>query len=378
MEGILNKSVIYIQMRKKIYFIMNHLGIGGIEICVVNTANALAKRGYHVVLLSVLNSNEIAERILPDIEVVYLTSMHRGGKSLIYKFCRRINSYWSLRRKIKSLKNSILVSTRLEYNIMLSKYASDDNLRIAQMHHDYVGIKNFSKDIRKSYHHIDYFFLLTEDVCKEVESMMKGYNRHTVCVTVPNLYPEADLPTCFASNRKNVALAVGRLSPEKGFLRLLDIWHEVMNAGKPYMLYIVGDGEEKEILASRIKELRLEQSVRLLGALPNQKVRKLMQESKVYCMTSYTEGFPLVLLESINNGLPQVAFDVRVGPRNLIVDGMSGYLVKDGDIREYSTKVLELFENAEKWKSMSTASRKQADRFSEENVVNKWLKIINS
>ena len=68
-------------MRKKIYFIVNHLGIGGIEICVVNTANALAKRGYHVVLLSVLNSNEIAERILPDIEVVYLTSMHRGGKS---------------------------------------------------------------------------------------------------------------------------------------------------------------------------------------------------------------------------------------------------------------------------------------------------------
>lgn len=365
-------------MRKKIYFIVNHLGIGGIEICVVNTANALAKRGYHVVLLSVLNSNEIAERILPDIEVVYLTSMHRGGKSLIYKFCRRINSYWSLWRKIKSLKNSVLVSTRLEYNIMLSKYASDDNLRIAQMHHDYVGIKNFSKDIRKRYHHIDYFFLLTEDVCKEVESMMKGYNRHTVCVTVPNLYPDADLPAFFSCNRKNIALAVGRLSPEKGFLRLLEVWHEIMSKGKSYMLYLVGEGEEREALKSRISELQLEQSVRLLGALPNQQVRKLMQEAKVYCMTSYTEGFSLVLLESMNNGLPQVAFDVRVGPRNLMANGLSGYLVKDGDIEAFSAKVLELFENAERWKLMSVASKKQASRFSEKKVVDKWLKIINS
>lgn len=365
-------------MKKDIYFILQHLGIGGVEICVVNTANVLAKHGYHVVLLSVLNVNEIYGRILPDVEVVYLTSLHRGGKSFVYKLFRRIKSYWALRHKISSLKNSVLVSTRLEYNIMLSKFASDDNLRIAQLHHDYVGIKGFSKDIRKRYHHIDYFFLLTKDVCKEVESMMKGYNRHTVCITVPNFYPNADLPTCFGCNRKNVALAVGRLSPEKGFLRLLDIWHEVMSAGKPYMLYIVGEGEEKEILASRIKELQLDHSVQLLGALPNQQVRELMQESKVYCMTSYSEGFSLVLLESMNNALPQVAFDVRVGPRNLIIDGTSGYLVKDGDIKEYSTKVLELFENTEKWKLMSAASRKQASRFNEENVVNKWLKIINS
>ena len=103
-----------------------------------------------------------------------------------------------------------------------------------------------------------------------------------------------------------------------------------------------------------------------------------MQEAKVYCMTSYTEGFSLVLLESMNNGLPQVAFDVRVGPRNLMANGLSGYLVKDGDIEAFSAKVLELFENAERWKLMSVASKKQASRFSEKKVVDKWLKIINS
>ncbi len=363
-------------MKRKIYFLLNHLGIGGIEICVVNVANALVKRGYNVVLLSVLNSNEIGEKLLPEVEVVYLTSMHRGGESYVYKLFRRIISYWALRRKIKSLKNSILVSTRHEYNIMLSKFASKDNLRIAQMHHDYIDIKGFSRDIRKKYHNIDYFLLLTEDVCNEVKSIMRGYNNRTQCITIPNLYPDADLPANKGYERKNIALAVGRLSQEKGFLRLLDVWHEVVRHEGQYMLYIVGEGKERGALELRIKELKIDQTVRLLGALTNQEVRKLMQESKVYCMTSYTEAFSLVLLESLNNGLPQIAFDVRVGPRNLILNGETGYLVKDGDIKAFSSKIIELFENEERWESMSKASIEQASRFSEEKVIDKWVEIF--
>lgn len=57
----------------------------------------------------------------------------------------------------------------------------------------------------------------------------------------------------------------------------------------------------------------------------------------------------MVLLEAMGNGLPQVAFDVRVGPRNLILEGETGYLVKDGDIETYAARVLSMFSDSNQW-----------------------------
>ncbi len=365
-------------MERKVIFILQHLCIGGIEICVVNAANALAERGYRVQLMCVLTSNEMLDRIDSSIKITYLTSFHSGGKSLLYKLLRRIASYRALRRNLKKLKESILISTRNEYNIMLSKFASSNNLKIAQLHHDYMPYKSLEDDFRKRYSNIDYFLLLTEDVRKEVEDIMKGWNNHTKCVTVPNFFPNKNLPSEAPQSRENIALAVGRLAPEKGYLRLLDIWSIInKRANGKYVLCVVGDGLERKTLENRIKQLGLNDSVKLLGQLPNSQIIGLMQQSKVYCMTSFTEAFPTVLLESLNSGLPQIAFDVRVGPRNIIEDGKTGYLVADGDITTYATKVLDLFQDSEKWTDMSIASKKRAQLFSEDAVMKKWENIIN-
>lgn len=366
-------------MKREIYFLLQHLCIGGIEICVLNTANSLAARGFSVTIFCVLKDNELQDRIHPQIKLIYLTSLHRGKASIGYKIVRRAYSYWVLRKEIRKLKNTVIVSTRTEYNILLSKYALNNNLRIAQLHHDYISQKKLIEDFKKRYINIDYFFLLTDDVRDEIEEIMKGHNNHTRCITVPNFYPNRDLPSSNEKMRKNIALAVGRLSSEKGFLRLLDVWSKVMQkVNSNYELYIVGEGEERFALEKRIKELDLGESVKLLGLRSNQEVRNLMQIAKIYCMSSYTEGFSLVLLESLNNGLPQIAFDVRVGPRNVIGDGGTGYLVPDGDLELYSTRIIQLFEDVEKWKKMSAASKIRANLFSENSIIKKWEDIIDN
>jgi N-acetylglucosaminyldiphosphoundecaprenol N-acetyl-beta-D-mannosaminyltransferase len=365
-------------MKKTIFFILQHLCIGGVEICVVNVANALIKRGYRVVFLSLLQNNELSEGINPKIEIVYLTSLDGGKASLIYKLKRRLLCSWALRKKLKTIKDAIVVSTRNEYSIIISKVVTDDNLRLAQLHHDYIDKKGMVKDFRKRYMNIDYFLILTDDVRSEIVAIMKGYNNHTKCVTVPNFYPDKTIPLLKSNNRNDIALAVGRLSSEKGFLRLVDVWKLVNECSKgKYQLYIVGEGNERVAIESRIKELELQGSVKLVGFLPNSGVRQLMQEVKVYCMSSYTEAFSLVLLEAMNNGLPQVAFDVRVGPRNLMNDDETGYLVSDGDLETYSSKIVELFENSGQWTKMSEASRTRADLFNEDKIINKWEQIFN-
>lgn len=365
-------------MKKTIFFLLQHLSTGGVEICVVNVANALVERGYHVVFLSLLHENELSDNINSKIEILYLTSLSRS-RSFIYKLKWRLLGFSSLRRKLKTIKNSIVVSTRNEYSIIVSKTVSADNLRLAQLHHDYIDRKGIIKDFQKRYGNIDYFLMLTDDVRNEIVTIMNGYNKHTKCITVPNFYPGKTISVSNINSRNNIALAVGRLAPEKGFIRLIEAWKLVddRSEGK-YQLHIIGEGSEKVAIENKIKELGLQKSVKLVGVLSNLAVTELMQVAKVYCMSSFTEAFSLVLLESMCNGLPQVAFDVRVGPRNLIDNNKTGYLVQDGDLEAFSSKIMELLENNDKWTEMSNASRVRATLFNEDNVISKWEQIINS
>ena len=49
-------------------------------------------------------------------------------------------------------------------------------------------------------------------------------------------------------------------------------------------------------------------------------------------LTSLYEGFALVIQESIANGTPVISYDIKYGPRDMIQDGVNGYLVEDGNI----------------------------------------------
>lgn len=364
-------------MKKTVYFILQHLCTGGVEICVTNVANALVRRGYQVVFLSLLQNNELAEIIDPLVKIDYLTPLKAGGNfSVFYKLRRKLLCRVVLYRKLRKIRESIVISTRNEYSVMVSKLVSSDNLKIAQLHHDYIDRKEIINDFKYKYNRIDYFFILTDDVRVEIMDIMKGNNTYTKCVTVPNFIPRQI--SLRSNKRTEIALAVGRLSTEKGFLRLLDVWKLVdkQSEGK-YQLYIIGEGSERMHLEMRIKELKLHNAVRLLGLLPNSEVAEWMQKSRIYCMSSFTEAFSMVLLEAMGNGLPQVAFDVRVGPRNLILEGETGYLVKDGDIETYAARVLSMFSDSNQWQKMSIASKLRFNAFSEKNVIDKWEQVFN-
>lgn len=363
---------------KKVYFLLLHLCVGGVEICVLNVANALAARGYDVTLLCLLRDIELSDQVHKRIKIRYLTKFHRGGSSWVYKISRRIICNISLWRAIVSLEDCVIISTRNEYTILLSKYSNKSNLNIAQLHHDYVGRKGIEYDFKYKYKNIDYFVLLTDDIRTEVETIMEGYNLHTKYVVIPNFLPHMDFPPSDIK-RENIAIAVGRLAPEKGFLRLLDIWAIVQKQlGEEYKLYIIGDGVERQKIESKIQELGIQPSVKLLGLLPNKDTLTLMWKAKIYCMTSFTESFGMVLLEALYNGVPQIAYDVRVGPRNLIQDEVTGFLIPDGDKETFASKMVQLFTDSEEWRNMSAFSMKRAFLFDEKKVIEKWERIINA
>ena len=122
--------------------------------------------------------------------------------------------------------------------------------------------------------------------------------------------------------KKNI-ISVGRLSKEKGFADLIEIFSNIES--EDWTLTIVGDGDEKENLEALIKDNNLEGKVILTGFLNKEELYKLYENSSLYVMTSFEESFGLVLVEASSFGLSLIAFDSAIGAKEIIQE--NGILV---------------------------------------------------
>jgi len=95
-------------------------------------------------------------------------------------------------------------------------------------------------------------------------------------------------------------------------------------------------------------------------------------------MTSATECFPMVLLESLACGLPVISYNCPHGARNIITNGKDGVLVEHNNIEAFSNELVYLIENSEKRELMGQAALKNIERFNENKVMGKWLKLFKS
>jgi glycosyltransferase involved in cell wall biosynthesis len=132
-------------------------------------------------------------------------------------------------------------------------------------------------------------------------------------------------------------LCVGRLDPPKGYDRLLNVLELVKSSGFNFRLRIVGDGTLREDLVKSAKALDLMNHVEFMGIQENP--FQFMAESDCLLLTSYYEGLPNVVLESNGCGLPVIAFNAPGGIAEIIEEGVTGWLVKDGDLPAFASRI---------------------------------------
>ena len=111
---------------------------------------------------------------------------------------------------------------------------------------------------------------------------------------------EADLP---GSDLPYIC-AVGRLSAEKAFERLIVIHKRLLERGIAHRLVIVGDGPDGDFLRRLIRAMGLEETVIMAGYQPNP--YPYMKHSRFLVSSSYTEGLPVIAMEALCLGVPMV------------------------------------------------------------------------
>lgn len=374
---------------KKITILLLHMQHGGIERQTVNLANFLSEK-YEVEIISTYSmllhpAYEVDERV----KVRYLINdrpnraeiktaikdkkpielLKQGFKAIKLLYLKK----HLMIKQIKSLNCDFVLSTRIEFAEMLSKYAPTGVVTITQ-EHLHNDSPHYIKRAQGAFKNLDYLAVLCGGSRDNFSKWLKD-NRKIKIVEIPNILE--NIPESTAELNENRLVSAGRLHPVKNFGALIDIFALVKSEVPSAELTIVGGGEEETALTDKIKHLGLEKSVKITGMVSSEEVTRLMLSSDIYVMTSHTECFPMVLLEASAAGLPLVAFDVPVGPAAIINDGENGYLAEYGNNRQMADKIIYLLKNREALYATGKAARQSAYKYTKEKIMPLWYEIFD-
>jgi len=138
-------------------------------------------------------------------------------------------------------------------------------------------------------------------------------------------------------------LAVGRLHTVKDHAFLVRACAQLRDHGIEFECAIAGEGPERQRLELLIRELRLQDRLRLLGHVPRLQVDSLYRRADVVTLTSRSEGIPLVLMEAMVRSRIVLAPAIT-GIPEIVVAGKTGFLYKPGVTQDFIEKILFLQE----------------------------------
>lgn len=371
---------------KSISFLSLHLGYGGIESATVNSANALSKR-YDVEIISfyqlkknqeknidskikikyLYNNEPNREKFLKyKNEKKYIKMFLEGGKALKILVYKKILLIIAIRK----CKSDAIVSTRVEFNVLLSKYGKDETLKIAQEHCYHNNDKKYINKIKNCYYNIDYLCALTTTLKCDYEKFLEK-NSHTKVVLLPNMLTY--LPNKKSKLNNNI-ITVSRLDYGKRNDEIIKAFSKIKD--KNSKLFIIGDGKEYNNLKNIISALNLDSRVFLLGYLPHEKIEKYMLDSSIFLMASITEGLPMVLLEAMSYGVPCIAYETASGTGDIIENEYNGYLVKNRDESEYIKDINLILRDKKLREKYSKNAILTSKKYYKDNVLKIWKDIF--
>jgi glycosyltransferase involved in cell wall biosynthesis len=170
--------------------------------------------------------------------------------------------------------------------------------------------------------------------------------------------------------REPLILGVGRLVRQKDFPTLLRAF-TIVRQQRPVRLIILGEGPERPILESLIKDLGVQHCVSLPGFVENPYA--YMSRATVFVLSSRWEGLPSVLIQALACGTTVIATDCESGPREILGDGRYGALVPIADVSAMATAIVQVLDTPR-----SPPPSEAWERFTEDASVAAYLRLLSS
>lgn len=366
---------------------------GGTEILTFNLVHSLNTSGANVRVLSLVpyQGDESSVISLSDSEYRKWSNLRN---SFLDKLCFCLFSDFVLRKilraKIRELRPQLLVNQT--YDIITALPACEN---IAQVFNwsikgyedslltsiekkrglskilSLIAFKEISWRRHRTLNRIPHLVILSNAAKKELKELnTEVVDKQITVIPDPLMFSEDCQKTSSLGN-KNIVY-VGRLSHEKGVMRLLRIWGYISEELPQYTLSIYGEGYAKGEMEEYIRSQKLE-NIHFKGFCSN--LDDIYSTADLLCMTSETEGFGMVLIEAMYYGVPCVSFDCPVSPKEIIAD--AGISIPCFDEREYAKQVVALLKNPTAMEDLKEKCIKRAQCFFIEEIAEKWIELKN-
>ena len=165
-------------------------------------------------------------------------------------------------------------------------------------------------------------------------------------------------------------VALGRLHHQKNYPWMIEAMCRIHKENPLCTLKIYGDGPEEADLQKRIAEANAEEYITLAGK--TSAPHEVLANSDIYLMTSDYEGFPNALSEGMAVGLPSVTRLCHDGLRDLVEDGVNGYLIAKDDMDTFVNMVLHLANDAELRYQIGSNAQKITDTYGIDQILDRW------
>jgi len=163
---------------------------------------------------------------------------------------------------------------------------------------------------------------------------------------------------------------VGRLAPIKQPEQFVQIVERLARSRPSLRTMMIGAGPELDSLRREAARLGIRDNIEFLGYRND--VSEFLRQSKVFVLTSRSEGMSIALMEAMGCGVPAVAADVGE-LSEVVVSGVNGWLVRPNDLEGYVQRISELLDDPVRWRRLSNAAREAATELSGiENVARRW------
>jgi glycosyltransferase involved in cell wall biosynthesis len=169
-------------------------------------------------------------------------------------------------------------------------------------------------------------------------------------------------------------LYVGRLLRQKGVLDLVEAMPSVLERA-PCRLVIVGDGGAERALRDRIRDLGLAASVSMPGYLQGDELLRAYADADVFVLPSWSEGFPTVLAEAMDAGLPIVTTRIQ-GAVDYLIEGEHALFTAPRDVHGLAAALAEAVRNPELRARMASANRDRIGLFDPKAVAREYLQAL--
>lgn len=153
-------------------------------------------------------------------------------------------------------------------------------------------------------------------------------------------------------------LCVGRLTPSKGQHLLIDALARLRGQGRRVRLRVVGAGPDRASLEEQVRHHALSEAVIFEGAVNQDRIRALYARADCFCIASFAEGIPVVLMEAMAMAVPCVTTRIT-GIPELIEDGRDGLLVAPSDVEGLAAAIERLIDDPALYERLACAGRRR-------------------